>query len=110
MLSKHRRVTKSLFNKVIKEGHTLHGNLLYFRYIPKSVDKYSHFSFVAPKSVAKSAVLRNKLRRKGYSALRSISTKDAVGILFFKKEAKNSIVKDLNLEIASLFRKADLIK
>lgn len=110
MLSKHRRVTKSLFDTVLKEGRTIHGNLLYLRYIPKSLDKYSHFAFVAPKSVAKLAVDRNRLRRRGYNGLLPYTTLPSIGIFFFKKEAKNAEFKDFSIEIGSLLKKANILK
>ncbi len=109
MLSKHRRVTKSLFDTVLKEGKTTHGNLLYLRYMPKSLDLYSHFAFVAPKSVAKLAVDRNKLRRKGYSILYPLNTTNSVGVFFFKKEAKNVSSMDISSDVISLLKKANLL-
>lgn len=109
MLSKHRRVTKSLFDTVLKEGKTLHGNLLYLRYISKSLDKYSHFAFVAPKSVAKLAVNRNSLRRKGYSAIHPLSTSNSVGVFFYKKEAKNASSMDISNDVVVLLKKANLL-
>ncbi len=106
MLPKYRRVTKSLFNQVIKEGKTLHGDLLYLRFVSESLDSYSHIAFVAPKTVAKLAVDRNKLRRRGYSAVSSIEIKPIIGVFFFKKEAQKAFEKnDLEQDILNILRK-----
>jgi ribonuclease P protein component len=109
MLSKNRRVSKSLFDKVLKEGSIIHGQLLTLRFSPKSEDIYSHIAIVAPKSVAKSAVERNKLRRRGYSAVASFSVPPSISIFFFKKEAKNASVKDLSLDMEMLLKRSKLI-
>jgi ribonuclease P protein component len=109
MLPKNRRVSKPLFDKVLKEGSVLHSPLFSLRFLPKNLDKYSHIAIVAPKSVAKGAVERNKLRRRGYSAVASFSIIPSICLFFFKKEAKSSSLKELSLEMEMLLKRAKLL-
>jgi ribonuclease P protein component len=109
MLTKNRRVSKSLFDKVLKEGSVIHSSLFSLRFVPKSVDKYSHIAFVAPKSVAKGAVERNKLRRRGYSGVSKLQVLPSVCVFFYKKEAKLSPQSDISFDIEALLKRAKLL-
>lgn len=110
MLPKRRRVTKRLFDRVMKEGSVLHSPLFTFRFITESPDMYSHFAIVAPKSVAKSAYIRNSLRRKGYNACREIPISlPCVGLLFFKKGSINAPHLQIVSELMVLFKKAHIL-
>lgn len=83
MLSKKKRVTKELFPDIMKNGKTLTSPLFILRYIPQKSPQYA---FVAPKTVAKQAVLRNKLRRQGYNALyKNPKMPSVLGVFFYKK-------------------------
>ncbi len=110
MLPKRRRVTKRLFDRVMKEGSVLHSPLFTLRFVKESPDMYSHFAVVAPKSVAKSAHIRNSLRRKGYNACREIPIPlPCVGLLFFKKGSINAPQLQIVTELKLLFKKAQLL-
>ena len=82
MFPKKKRVTKELFQAIMKDGKIISSSLFVFRYIPQNNPQYA---FVAPKSVAKQANKRNTLRRQGYSALRSYIPRHTAGIFFYKK-------------------------
>ncbi|OGI95508.1 hypothetical protein A2917_03055 [Candidatus Nomurabacteria bacterium RIFCSPLOWO2_01_FULL_42_17] len=71
MLPKKNRVSTNEVDKIFKEGKFLNSPNLTFKYIrnQRNQDKEIKISFIAPKSVAKLAVTRNLLRRRGYSAL-----------------------------------------
>lgn len=84
MLSKRKRLDKTLFNETMKKGVIIHGQFFVFRYLRQKTQKYA---FIVPKNLAKSAVLRNKLRRKGYNILKTIDLPLGVGIFFYKKIA-----------------------
>ncbi len=87
MLPKKNRVDRKGVEKIFKEGEFLSSPNLSFKYV-KGVANERKISFVAPKSVAKLAVKRNLLRRRGYSALAKHLDQFPAGILavfIFKK-------------------------
>lgn len=102
MLQKKKRVTKELFQTVIKSGGTLSGSLFIFRYIKQKTPQYA---FVVSKKIAKSAVDRNKLRRQGYNALSSYKLKDYLGVFFYKKEVKGVTFKEIKEDIGIILNK-----
>lgn len=76
-------------------------------------DKPPKFSFAAPKKVAKKAVERNFLRRKGYEAAKNVvgETKFGIGAVFLlKKEAEETSAEDLAEEIKAALEKAGALK
>jgi len=84
MLPKKKRITKALFQTIMKNGKVIHSPLFLFRYIKHSTPAYA---FVVPKTVAKGAVARNSLRRKGYGGLRAFPLKPIAGVFFYKKHS-----------------------
>jgi len=98
MLPKKKRITKNTFQKIIEKGIVVHGSFFIFRYLKQEPPQ---FSFVAPKKIAKTAVLRNNLRRKGYNILRLHKLNSYAGVFFYKKEAlianQTEIKKDIEL-------------
>src|SRR3989344_3714448 len=87
MLPKKNRVNTKEVDKIFKEGRSLVSLNLTFKYF-KNYNKEVKVSFIAPKSVAKLAVKRNLLRRRGYSALGKYINQFPVGItgvFIFKK-------------------------
>lgn len=112
MLPKENRVKKALFAKVFRLGHTFSSPHLTLRVVaaPKEGGK---FSFVVSKTVAKGAVKRNLLRRRGYSIVREMKgfgTKETVNIFFLKKGAEKLSYRELASEVESLFIKAGMLK
>jgi ribonuclease P protein component len=105
MLSKKKRVTKELFPVILKKGGTLSTSLFSFRYIPSEIPRYA---FVAPKTVAKKAVDRNKLRRQGYAALRLYNLKPCSGVFFYKKQAKAPLFQSIKEDVGSILSKIRL--
>jgi len=71
VISKKHRVNKGLFDEIFKQGKVIHSPIFLFKFI-KNLENKGFFSFVVPKTVAKSAVKRNALRRKGYNTLKNI--------------------------------------
>ena len=102
MLQKKKRVTKELFQTVIKSGNTISGSFFMFRYIKQTQPQYA---FVASKKVAKRAFDRNKLRRYGYNTIRACSLKNYVGIFFYKKIPQKSDFKEVKEDILSILSK-----
>src|SRR3989344_5648297 len=68
MLPNQKRLTTTLFKDTIDGGMTYHSSLFILKLL-KTIGP-SRFSVSVPKKVAKSAVERNKIRRRVYSAIR----------------------------------------
>lgn len=98
MFSKKKRVTKELFSTIMETGTVIVSPLFLFRWIPSN--DY-HYSFVAPKAVAKKATARILLRRRGYAALRAYQLPAISGVFFYKKGALTASPLDIatNIEI-----------
>lgn len=84
MLSKKKRITKEIFQNLIKGGKTFSTPLFLFYYKESNLPQYA---FVAPKGIFKKAVERNKFRRSGYNTLRYIPIRSGSGIFIYKKQA-----------------------
>lgn len=88
MLSKKNRVSKKEVDLIFKKGKFITSlDYLTFKYL-KSNNLEVKISFIAPKSVAKLAVKRNLLRRRGYLALGEYLDQfpaGIIGVFIFKK-------------------------
>lgn len=97
MLPKKNRADKKLVEKIFKEGKFINSPSLTFKFI-KNTSLVPQISFVAPKSVAKLAIKRNLLRRRGYSALKKHFADFppyTSGVFLFKKSEDDvSILED----------------
>lgn len=110
MLPKKRRVNKELFELIMKKGLIISGQFFVFRYLPPGVKHLGlHLACVAPKSVAKKAVNRNKLRRRAYSILRSFPVLKGSGIFFYKKTGVLVSSNEIKKDIEFLLKKAHFI-
>jgi RNase P protein component len=105
MLPKKKRVTKELFQTIMKKGDTLSSGLFLFRYIPSPTPQYA---FVAPKNIAKKAHDRNALRRRGYAGLRPCQPTHGAGIFFFKKQSQKAAFGEIKADIENIMRKTKL--
>lgn len=116
MLPKKNRISRALFDTLLKGGIFFHSEHLSLRVI-KQQKGLLKFSFVVSKKVSKSAVTRNLLRRRGYVILlNTIKTKSKdimnvgiIGAFFFKKGAEKLGFPELQEEIAFLLKKAKII-
>lgn len=79
MLPKKIRLTTSLFDQVFKTGRVQHGSFFWMRSLPISLELPSRFAVVVPKKVAKTAVLRNKIKRIVYRAIEEAKEDISVG-------------------------------
>lgn len=102
MLPKRKRVNKELFQNVLQKGEVFHSSFFIFRYIRQKTPQYA---FVVPKTVAKSAVLRNKLRRLGYNSLNLTQIPPLAAIFFYKKQAQKISQNQIKDDILSLLKK-----
>ncbi|MCF7833791.1 MAG: ribonuclease P protein component [Candidatus Pacebacteria bacterium] len=75
MLPKKQRVDKKSIEEVFSKGRFVNSAYLSLKYLQgKSIGAYK-ISFVAPKAVAKKAVDRNLLKRRGYYVLKNLLSK-----------------------------------
>lgn len=106
MLPKKKRITKDVFQTILKKGNIVSGSFFLFRYIREPNPRYV---FVVSKKIAKTAVKRSSLRRKGYNILRQHNLKNCAGIFFYKKEALGANINELKKDIDFILEKIKLI-
>jgi ribonuclease P protein component len=105
--------TKKLLEKVIKSGKTHNSPHISLKAIILSSLKTSMFSFVVSKRVAKHAVRRNLLKRRGRSVISSIKPNiknGYIGVFFLKSGSSALLFKQLKEEIISLLKKAKILE
>jgi ribonuclease P protein component len=111
MLSSQNRLSTSLFKEVIQKGIIFHGDFFLARCL--NMPGISRFSVSVPKKVAKTAVLRNKIRRRIYSILRSLGSKiysNKSVVLIMKVGSDKIAFPILKLDIEKAFVKNEIIK
>lgn len=69
MLLKKNRVTKKDIEEIFKKGSSVFSSNLNLRFLSNSKEKEPKIAFIVPKTVSKKAVVRNKLRRRGYQII-----------------------------------------
>lgn len=107
MIPKTNRINREDFEKVMKKGGFLNSSFFTLRFLKNPINS-THFSIVVAKKVAKTAVLRNKIRRRAYSILRkSEKTLKNKGflILFAKKGVEKATFKAVEADILKLLEK-----
>jgi ribonuclease P protein component len=115
MLPRSKRLSVPLFTNALAHGKIAHSPLFTAR-ILKTADSKSaetRFSAVISKKIAKTAVERNKFRRRIYAALRTLDVKIKQGfhiILLAKPPLTKSLAKDIIHDLDGLFVKNGLIK
>jgi ribonuclease P protein component len=105
MLAKKNRANTETVDNLFKSGKFIHSSLLTFKYILKS-GSTTRISVLVPKSIAKKAVERNILRRRGYQALKKHLTEFPIGVagvLVFKKPVGSVI--EVENEIKTILTK-----
>ncbi len=87
MLPKKNRMNKKGIDLLFKEGKSVFSPNLTFKFLITKLP-VPRISFIAPKAVAKLAVKRNLLRRRGYNALEKYVNQFPIGLMgvfVFKK-------------------------
>jgi ribonuclease P protein component len=98
MLKKENRADRKAIAKIFKNGRFINSPSLTFKFILDSNLSTPVISCVVPKSVYKSAVKRNALRRRGYLILEKYFNKlprNIVGVFVFNKKISDP---NINLE------------
>jgi ribonuclease P protein component len=109
MLPRKQRISTQLFKDIIQKGSAFHAPLFSIR-IKKTLNN-SRFGVSVPKKVAKTAVLRNKIRRRVYSALKVININNQHDVIFIAKIGIEKLKQiELSQEINKIFVKSGLLK
>lgn len=106
MLPKKNRVDTREIERIFKDSIFLSSTNLTFKYFKNNNNKEIKISFIAPKNIAKLAVQRNFLRRRGYSVLEKhikIFPLGITGVFIFKKYQNDVLI--LENEIKTILAK-----
>ncbi|MCE9585661.1 ribonuclease P protein component [Candidatus Nomurabacteria bacterium] len=93
MLPKINRVNKGQIDLIFNKGKYINSPNLTFKFIISGENKHSGFSFIVPKTVSKKAIVRNRLKRRGYAVLARYIDKlpsNLIGAFVFGKKSANS--------------------
>jgi ribonuclease P protein component len=99
MLPKNRRIPRKMFPLLSNGGKVFKNNVFLLRLAP-GIGKEARFCFSVSKKIAKSAVVRNRLRRTGYRLLQKYLPEIKLNVLAlfsFRKIPKDEeeIIKQL---------------
>jgi ribonuclease P protein component len=109
MLPKSQRINRELFAEVLARGNSFHTEFFSLRLLrmnPDSREK-GRFSFVVSKKVSKKAVVRNRIRRRGYAAVRNLGKHSVPAIaagIFVKKGAVGLDIAAFQGDLAALLK------
>lgn len=103
MFTSSKKLHKSEFPKILKNGKVIHSSHLYLRVVFDGKD--TKLAFVVPKKIVKGAVSRNKIKRRGYNVLKELDIKSLKGIFFTKKGIKDVSYENLKAEIEEILSK-----
>ena len=109
MLPKKNRISSSL-HKGLKIGRSYHGNFFSLKVFPGG---FPRFSAVVSKKVGGTAVLRNKIRKRAYSAVREIQKsgiRPASIVFWAKKPAGAAKFSEILSDISSLLKKSGAVE
>ncbi|GEM_PF-756867 len=110
MLGRSYRVRKEDFKDVLARGRFLHCPFVMVRFLNQN-RKQSRLAVVVPKSVSKSAVVRNKVKRRIWGVLEAAypSLLTSCDIIFFaKKGSERARAAELKEMVLTLLAKANL--
>jgi ribonuclease P protein component len=110
MLKKKERLDRVTFNRFFSVGKRFHSPSLMLIYAPFEA---FHASAVAPKKLARTAVLRNKFRRRIYDAFGRLQNEKAftgVFICVAKEGAPQASYDVLKEELGGLIRKIGVVR
>ncbi|KKR79725.1 MAG: hypothetical protein UU24_C0003G0015 [Candidatus Nomurabacteria bacterium GW2011_GWA2_40_9] len=105
MLPKINRISTKQVEQIFKSGIFVNSEHISFKFI-LSNSNCPQISFIVPKTVSKSAVKRNLLRRRGYNAIQSHIHDfplGIVGVFIFKKYQDD--IQTLSNEIQTTLKK-----
>lgn len=109
MIPSAQKVNSDLFKLLMGRGRGFNSESFSLKVFFTGGSLKPKFSVVVSKKLEKSAVGRNKIKRRIYSLLRShlkTAKPGSISVLFLKKKVGRDILFPLNLEIDTLLRKA----
>ena len=112
MLPKRSRLTKRIIEENLRDARrikTAHF-LVIFGKTPEA--SAPQVSFSASKKVGKTAVMRNKLRRRGYSAVTPLLpslSKNSLILVMYSSAWTNGSITEITTELESAFKKAGIM-
>lgn len=115
MISRRHRFSGSGgLRRVYARGQTVRGPLFSVRYAPNDRTKYYRLAVVVSRKVCKSAVKRNRIRRRLYSAVRELASGveqpfDIV-ITVFHDSILHTPHQDLTQQLKRQLKSADILK
>lgn len=99
---------------VYRNGKTTHSHICKVKYLPNPRRKDSRFAIVVSKKVHKSAVGRNRIRRRFYESIKhqlpDIKPGMDIVVIIVSGEALSTSFEDINLTLKQLFTEANLYK
>jgi len=121
MLKKENRANRKTIEQIFQKGAFINSASLAFKFIFDQKLKAPVISFITPKTISKSAVKRNALRRRGYYALENYFNdlpNNIAGVFVFskksleyfagKKNKKYNPISNLEHEIKNILSKIPL--
>lgn len=112
MFKKNKRLKKESIIKILRQGRNCRGRNVSLKYITDS-GQHSFFAFIVSTKVAKSAVSRNKLKRRGRAIISKLLPRVQEGclaLIFFEKGSPGIKFSELEMEIIKLLQKARFLK
>jgi ribonuclease P protein component len=98
MLPKGKRADKKTIAQIFKAGKFVGSQNITFKYLKFAIPGGFKISFIVPKAVSRSAVVRNSLRRQGYLALQKnihLIPSDTAGVFIFSKKKSENIENEI---------------
>lgn len=99
---------------VYKNGEAIRSRLITIKYVVNPHRGHSRFAVVISKKVLKSAVRRNRVRRRVYEVIRlelpKLRTAHDMAVMVFNSEVESMPSDELTQLIRQLFEQADLYK
>ena len=99
---------------VYKNGQAVRSSIATIKYVKNPYRNHSRFAVVVSKKVLKSAVRRNRIRRRVYEIIRlelpNMKNDQDVAVIIFSAEVLSMPYKDLKQTIKNLFSQTQLYK
>lgn len=109
MLSQSRRIPRSLFPLLKQKTKIFQNKLFFVKIVP--YNNKARFCFSVSKKVAKNAVVRNRLRRLGYSYLaRYLPEIKAKNLVWFSFKNNTGTRENIDQELKLILKESNLIK
>lgn len=110
MLPRSNRISVGQFDTIMEKGRVVHSPLFLVRILSGQAD--TKIAAVASKKVAKTAVVRNKTRRRIYEAVKDLKGNILNNhiLIFAKPAVVSATLAELNQDLRSLFVKSGLLR